>query len=168
MKKLVIGLLLLALVCVVPASADPFATGAVAGGKVWVLQLDNPAGNATPTVVTLANPDGYMSSDTSTMGISAGSRILGLNIVPYDATLSDKEADNVNESGTSKVHWEAIVGLYDNVTDDGNTYAEMIAEIEAGVDGQDGREWFIYPIIVETKLLVNQGPNTTVLLYYVR
>jgi hypothetical protein len=120
---------------------DEFATvGRGQTAKIWVEQVDNTGGVYQKTNITATRPQ----------TIAAGSRLLGYSLVPYDPTK----------------HYELIVGMYDDVVGiKGGTVNELTIEAEADVT-LNGERWFPYPLTIITRLIVSQGANTTLLIYY--
>jgi len=79
-------------------------------------------------------------------------KILGYSIMQYDLI---KNSENV-------------VALYDQTsTSITSTSGECLGEAEA-LDNADATIWYPYPRILTTGLLVRQGPNTVVTIYFSR
>lgn len=159
-------LLLLLLVCVFA-----YCSTANALGRVMVYESVNKAGVGDEG--DLAGQDYTSTAVPTGTIIPKKDKILGFCIVPNDPTLRDVPTDNVNETGLNLVHAELIVGLHDSVWDPtyatvGANVAELIAEAEAGVNGNDGYTWFPYPLTINTQLIIHQGANSIVLIYYAR
>ena len=109
-------------------------------GPAWVCTyVNNSSGIYATTQVSDTNI--YLGKD----------RIIGFSIVPCDPTK----------------HSELLAALYDTTSTVPGPSAEIIAESEAGTQA-GSTVWFPYPRAVDNGLLVRQGPNTTVIIYFVR
>jgi len=129
--------LLLLLVCVFA-----YCSTANALGRVMVFEVNNTTGDYTTNSVP------------TTTVIPKKHRILGIGIVPNDPAK----------------HSERVAGIYDLVWDStlgtvGGNVAELIVENEVGDNGP-ATDWFDYPLSLNTQIIVNQGANTTVLIFY--
>jgi len=93
----------------------------------------------------------YTNTNISTSTITTQNhRILGFSMAAYDTSKST----------------EWVVGLYDCDTDGEITDTYIFDEAEFGTTDNKAPRWYAYPKRLTQGLTVQQGPNTTVTIYY--
>lgn len=141
MKKKLLIAVLLCFVLALPAQGFSFGGGSTVAPRerLMVYEVENTTGDYQATAIPL-------------WAIPVGSRIYGVNIFSVDPSLNA----------------EHVVGLYDTITDLGNTFSEIVAEAENPSSTDITIRWFDYPLPIVSRLIITQGANTKVLIYYSR
>ncbi len=117
---------------------------ALARGRVWTWEMTNVGGTGGDNI--------DLQTPVPTSVITTKHKILGIACIGLN-TLSSST--------------EAFVSLSDNVPGvKGGTIAEIIVEAESSSGGLI--EWFVYPLSVNTQIIVHQGTDTSVQIYYSR
>ena len=128
----------------------------ICGTNMWATEIDGPQWLST----TITNPGTaggpYQATLVSTINIYPGhDQILGYTVAPYENTLAKPTV--------------CIAALYDqSTTPITNRSGECLGEAEAQTPNMSETVWYPYPQSVSNQVLVWQGPNTAVTIYYRR
>ena len=113
-------------------------------GSIWAMEID---GNAWQTYTVDNTTGAYQETNIGVTTLYPGSdRIIGFSVMGYNSSNS-----------------ENVAALYDALT----TSTNMFGETEAITDSINGM-WFPYPREITNGVRCAQGPNTRVIIYYVR
>ena len=137
--KLLATIIIILSLLTVPAQAQFYSNKVqLTGSEIIVFECINSTGEDQETIVATAL-------------ISSAHKIIGFSIMPYDPTKNS----------------EGVLGIWDTVPDgSGGTICEAVAEAER-LDEGHVYNWFPYPKPIYTQLILRQGANTSVLIYYV-
>ena len=119
-------------------------------------EIDGPQWLST-TIINEGTAGGnYSATLVSTTNIYPGhDQILGYTVAPYENTLAKPTV--------------CIAALYDqSTTPITNGSGECLGEAEAQTPNMSETVWYPYPQSVSNQVLVWQGPNTAVTIYYRR
>lgn len=125
---------------------------ALIASSVYADTMQRFSNNQNVETYVISNSSGTAKLETaiSTATISpANHRILGYSISPYDTTKGS----------------EFWIGLYDDATN-AKTSTDIIDESEWGQSTDKSPRWYPYPRELTDGLVVLQGMNTTVVIYY--
>jgi len=124
--------------------------------NMWATEIDGPQWKSTTIINEGTNGAPYAATLVSATNIYPGrDQILGFSVVPHKAT---------QETPT-----ECIASLYDQTTTPiTNGSGECLGEVESTTVNGTAALWYPYPQEVSNQVLVWQGPNTAVTIYFRR